>query len=225
MTDVDVALEDAVSTYAPQLDGAQKDALLAALQKVMDAEVEEETRIISSDLTRRTESLVRMTTSLTREIKARELEEKVHAETIGRYRWHLDVLTRGMESRNPLVRLVTRAAAKGTWSDPFSIKNRTANEIVAETLRQDAKWGISREYLNGTGPDYGFTDEVTDYMRKATESAFRDGEGSWQHVLTKEFYEAMAETNPRLLRKELIRVAAVCLTWVVALKMQRKRRN
>jgi malonyl CoA-acyl carrier protein transacylase len=40
---------------------------------------------------------------------------------------------------------------------------------------------------------------------------------TWEHILTEEHYEAMAEEDPTRLREELIQVAAVAVAWVEAI--------
>jgi hypothetical protein len=91
---------------------------------------------------------------------------------------------------------------------------RVLVEVGRERVAQDAKWG-EQNHRDGTGHD---CDKVTaDRQRRACERAFREGWGSWSHILREEVAEAMAESDPAKLRAELIQVAAVAVAWVEAI--------
>ena len=90
---------------------------------------------------------------------------------------------------------------------------RIASEVLDERARQDAKWG-EQNHLDGTGPLFR---PVADAARSTCEAAFTTGQGTWQHILAEEFYEAVAETDPQKLRTELIQVAAVAIAWAEAI--------
>jgi hypothetical protein len=47
---------------------------------------------------------------------------------------------------------------------------------------------------------------------------------TWAHILTEEFYEALAEADPEKLREELVQVAAVAVAWVECLDRMRRGR-
>jgi hypothetical protein len=100
-------------------------------------------------------------------------------------------------------------------------KYTSVGAVLAEMHMQDLKWGERTVHPNGTGPDFGFTPRLADAMRNRAQKAFSQGSGSWMLILQEEFYEAMAETSPKLLKKELIQVAAVALAWWVALNRKR----
>jgi len=87
-------------------------------------------------------------------------------------------------------------------------------EVAAERGRQDATWG-EQNHADGTGRD---CDKVSaDRAREACERSFREGWGSWSHILREEVAEAFAESDPVRLREELIQVAAVAAAWVEAI--------
>jgi predicted house-cleaning noncanonical NTP pyrophosphatase (MazG superfamily)/8-oxo-dGTP pyrophosphatase MutT (NUDIX family) len=92
-------------------------------------------------------------------------------------------------------------------------------DIAAERAAQDARWGV-QEFPDGTGTDY------TDRAREAKDvcrTASSAGELTWRHVLTEEFLEALAESDPERLRAELVQTAAVAVQWVQALDRRRGR--
>ena len=87
-------------------------------------------------------------------------------------------------------------------------------EVFSERIRQDHKWG-EQNHPDGTG-------EVTavrarDHAQAECELAFQEKRGTYRHILTEEYYEVLAETDPRKLRLELIQLAAVAVQWVEAL--------
>ena len=105
-----------------------------------------------------------------------------------------------------------------------------------ERERQDAKWGEQnhpdldpRDIDSVTRAEYAFRarrwKEINAERAQPTVSGGRcnqhpDGphpHTAWDGVLLEEVYEALAETDPALLRAELIQVAAVCQAWVEAL--------
>lgn len=84
-------------------------------------------------------------------------------------------------------------------------------EVKAERYRQHAKWG-EQNHPNGTGA--GVWLDHARSQRRMCEEAFRKGVGTWRHILSEEFAEALAEADPVRLRAELIQVAAVAVAWV-----------
>lgn len=83
--------------------------------------------------------------------------------------------------------------------------------IKAERHRQIDKWGL-QSLPDGTG---GLEFRVlADMARAAEKQAAKAGATNWAKVLMEEFYEALAEEDPKLLREELIQVAAVVVAWV-----------
>ncbi|WP_432010152.1 hypothetical protein [Streptomyces cucumeris] len=110
------------------------------------------------------------------------------------------------------------------------------DEIHAERLRQDEKWGEQ----NHPDIDPRDIDVVTrDYFRQKAEihravneeratpsrtvgrcSACPEGDHThtaWDVVLLEEAYEALGEEDPARLRAELVQVAAVAVAWVEAI--------
>ena len=110
---------------------------------------------------------------------------------------------------------------------PFSaIRQRLFNTGVAaadafkETKRQIDKWGVQHHpgfSVKMRNPDercraYGIP---TEDEAKANCQSRMNGKGdSWAAILIEEVSEAISTQGPRDRRKELIQVAAVCLSWV-----------
>ena len=53
--------------------------------------------------------------------------------------------------------------------------------------------------------------------RTVTDSAFRDGFGTWADILLEEVAEALAEDVPSKVRAELVQVAAVAVKFIDAI--------
>lgn len=102
------------------------------------------------------------------------------------------------------------------------IANAPPGELVAlshfsfERRRQDRKWGSLEKQIdvpNGTGITEMQTSD-RDFAQMVCDDAFEAGEGTWADVLREEVMEALAESDPKRLRVELIEVGAVACKWV-----------
>jgi hypothetical protein len=80
-----------------------------------------------------------------------------------------------------------------------------ADAVDAERARQLAKWGDQR--LTGD-------DEHANSARHTCQSLAERGLVAWRDILWEEIAEAFAETDPTLLRAELVQCAAVIQAWV-----------
>lgn len=87
-------------------------------------------------------------------------------------------------------------------------------EVFAERERQDRKWG-EQNHPDGTGRSV--QRYLADSAKRNCQQAADEGRVSWAHILTEEFYEALAESDPEKLRAELLQVAAVAVAWVEAI--------
>lgn len=85
-----------------------------------------------------------------------------------------------------------------------------AEDVYAETDRQLDKWGI-QSHPDGTGSHFLIRAEVA---RNHCNQAAKQGRVTWQHILSEEVYEALAESDPDKLVAELTQVAAVCVSWI-----------
>ena len=90
-------------------------------------------------------------------------------------------------------------------------------EIAAERDRQDEKWG-EQNHPDGTGPGYA---PDAKRARERCQRAARLGLVSYRDILEEEVYEAFAESDPDLLRVELVQVAAVTVAWIEKLDRER----
>ncbi|MFH9813437.1 hypothetical protein ACH4NI_35395 [Streptomyces olivaceus] len=84
-------------------------------------------------------------------------------------------------------------------------------EVDAERQRQLARFG-DQHHPDGTGST---TDkERADEARRHCDHTTHTGQLTWNDILTEEVCEALAESEPGLLRTELVQVAAVALAWI-----------
>lgn len=92
---------------------------------------------------------------------------------------------------------------------------RVLDEIVAERVRQEDKWGESNH--PDVYPNMSYFMPSADAMREITESRASQGFCSYTDVLLEEVAEAIDEAragDKAALREELIQVAAVAVKWV-----------
>ena len=107
-------------------------------------------------------------------------------------------------------------------SAPLSILDpEIFSAITAERARQDAKWG-EQNHPDGTGS--ARLQVCAEQAKAQTDAAARDGRLTYLLILAEEVSEAAAETDPALLRAELIQVAAVAVAWIEKIDRQAKAR-
>jgi hypothetical protein len=87
-------------------------------------------------------------------------------------------------------------------------------EVAAERGRQQETWG-EQNHPDGTGTTS--LRGAGGLSRERCDAAFAEGNGTWEHILTEEVYEAFAEQDPAALRAELVQVAAVAVAWIEAI--------
>lgn len=116
------------------------------------------------------------------------------------------------------------------------MSTRTASvldEIAAERERQTAKHGDQAHLPDGTGPDKWLSmdyyyirrhgirrDHLAEWAKTRTDAASQskgDGSITFEHILTEEWAEAMAESDQDALRAELVQVAATAVQWIEAI--------
>lgn len=90
---------------------------------------------------------------------------------------------------------------------------RVLADVKAEREAQDRMWGV-QEFPDGSGPE--FIEEAERAKQECT-TAYQRGELTWRHILTEEFFEALAESDPTALRTELVQTAAVAVKWIQSL--------
>ncbi len=89
------------------------------------------------------------------------------------------------------------------------------DEIVAERVRQEDRWGESNH--PDTYPHFHYWMAPAERFKEITDGRARAGVCSYTDVLLEEVAEAIDEAragNKRALREELIQVAAVAVKWV-----------
>lgn len=96
-------------------------------------------------------------------------------------------------------------------------------EVAQERAAQEAKWG-QQNHPNGTGP-YVLGDVLTNgghryavglarWAKARTDLLAESGRCTYEAILTEEWAEALAESDPTRLRAELVQVAAVAVAWI-----------
>lgn len=88
--------------------------------------------------------------------------------------------------------------------------NRIVPDLLDERYRQLKKWG-PQSHPDGTGTAYG---RHAALARQTCDSRFKNGVGTWADILLEEVYEALAESERKPLRDELVQVCAVALAWI-----------
>lgn len=97
------------------------------------------------------------------------------------------------------------------------------NEVLAERVRQDEKWGEQNWpsfYKPEAGSVFrsGYYGVVTESTAKAqTEAAFRDRRGTYADIFVEGVAEAIGAPDEVHLREELVQVAAVAVAWIEAI--------
>jgi len=86
-----------------------------------------------------------------------------------------------------------------------------AEDIDRERQAQLAKWGDQR-HPDGTGLPGDV--QRADSAREVCQAMASREETTWRGILAEEVAEAFAESDPTLLRDELVQVAAVCAAWI-----------
>jgi predicted house-cleaning noncanonical NTP pyrophosphatase (MazG superfamily) len=90
---------------------------------------------------------------------------------------------------------------------------RVLADVRAEREAQDRMWGV-QEFPDGSGPEFA---EDAEEAKRECATAYQRGELTWRHILTEEFFEALAESDPAALRAELVQTAAVAVKWIQSL--------
>lgn len=224
MTDVDSRIENrlwgawATTRWAGT---AEFNRLARDIQQLQDEAVATALAESQTEINDLNAALKKVTAELASVAKSRDLAIRSHIRQTGVLRLNDGYLLSLQGSKNPLKRF---AAWLARWpkatTELNQLKYSVTDEILAETHRQDVKWGEGRQMPNGTGnAEYG--PDLAEYFKEETDAAFREGRGTWRHILEEEIYEAFAENNSRRLKTELVQAAAVIVQWLVALRKQK----
>lgn len=112
-------------------------------------------------------------------------------------------------------------------------------DVAEERVRQDEKWG-EQNHADGTGIDaaplrainFAVDDQwplgaydapsLAVAAREACQANGVPGSpDTWTAILLEEVFEALAESEPGALRRELVQVAAVAVQWIEAIDRRR----
>jgi hypothetical protein len=107
-----------------------------------------------------------------------------------------------------------KLAEQGRLRPVAAHAGRTAavlDEVAAELRRAEAKFPDQHLPDGGGDPRWA---ELRDAQRAKTDRKLADGTATWLDVVLEETYEAFAETDPMLLRAELVQVAAMAIRWI-----------
>jgi hypothetical protein len=96
-------------------------------------------------------------------------------------------------------------------ADPSDHVHDVLMDVYEERAAQDLRWGV-QNHPDGTGGQH-FAGMAA-AARAACDRRHRAGVGTWADILAEETFEAFAETDPQLLRAELVQVAAVAVAWI-----------
>lgn len=110
-----------------------------------------------------------------------------------------------------------------------SSDDRILAEVYAERRRQDKKWG-EQNHPDGTGTSWVLDggpdpEDACKIYRKITDKATDQGKLTFRDIALEEIAEAFAETDPELVRAELVQCCAVLVNWIGAIDRRRKTEN
>jgi hypothetical protein len=98
---------------------------------------------------------------------------------------------------------------------------RVAWDLVLERANQDQKFG-EQNRPNGTGDSHYW--KMAGIAKMNYKIADRENKLTFNHILTEEYYEALAERDEDKLRAELVQVGAVAMQWVEAIDRKKVRK-
>jgi hypothetical protein len=161
--------------------------------------------------------------------RSRTLADDIHADRVAAAAGRQAVYDHGVDHGFTLGVLAHSANIAQAGDPAKHAAESIAVEVLLERDRQDAKWG-EQNHPDGTGPDedvLGDSDYIVgsgvpaQYLRgtfqDATDRKAAAGTVTWRDIILEEVFEALAESDPARLRKELIQAAAVAQQWVEAL--------
>lgn len=91
-------------------------------------------------------------------------------------------------------------------------------EVSDERWRQQQKFGPQHHLRDRIAPgELEIYRVEADWCRNECDKHAKEGGASWTDILLEETFEALAESDPKKLRAELVQVAAVAMAWVEAI--------
>lgn len=114
----------------------------------------------------------------------------------------------------------------GIPDDKESDTQWVLDNIMSERMVQNQRWGPKQSHPNHTGSALRMTGGRSNHESMIRFQHFNNMYQNpyWSTILAEEFYEAMNETDPVKLRKELVQVAAVAVSWIEDLDRKRESR-
>lgn len=106
--------------------------------------------------------------------------------------------------------------------------------VAAERARQVGQYGLNEDIEDGTGIEVQWLKPFSDWPAGDVEGGFRkeyeahedrNGKPTWVHLVREEVAEAFQEDDPERLAKELIQVAALCVSWVEKIRSRIPQKN
>ena len=88
------------------------------------------------------------------------------------------------------------------------------DDISKERDSQDAKWGVQNWPIRNEAVTIRYAESMRECMQTLCDSAAKDGNVSFQHILEEEVSEVFAEIDPVKQRAELLHVAAVAVQMI-----------
>lgn len=108
--------------------------------------------------------------------------------------------------------------------DPDEVATqRVLAEVAEERARQRDQYGSNADLEDGTGPETRwlapFTGASAEQIEARLRVSYEDyeaeaGKPTWVHLVLEEVAEAFQESDPAALRRELLQVAALAVSWV-----------
>lgn len=99
----------------------------------------------------------------------------------------------------------------------MEMTDNVLEEIRAERQRQIALWGEENHPMVYEGYDHEDRKRSLEIIRIKNKSSAKTGNENWHDILTEEFFEVFAETDPVKQREELVQVAAVAVAMIECL--------
>ena len=104
----------------------------------------------------------------------------------------------------------------GEWALRRQLTKTVLQQVADERARQDNRFGIQDHPIiavNRPGHNPDFFGMVAQECKEDWAEGVRD----WATILLEEVYEALAETDPKRIREELVQVAAVAAAAIESL--------
>ena len=94
-------------------------------------------------------------------------------------------------------------------------------DVLEERWRQHKQWG-QQDHPDGTDQlEQWYREGVRESYKRICDQAAKEDRLTWREILLEEVYEALAETDQKRLRTELVQLAAVAVAWVEAIDRRR----